>query len=44
VPEAAAAESVPQIEQVSQAQNQADQEQLHKQGHLFAVQTQDENQ
>jgi len=44
VPEAAAAESVPQIEQISQAQTQADQDQLHKQGQVFAVQTQDENQ
>ena len=51
MPEAAAAESVPQIEQISQAQTQvseckvsAEQDQLHKQGQVFAVQTQDENQ
>jgi len=44
VPEAIAAEPVTQIEQISlAAQAQSEQEQLHKQGQVFAVQTQDEN-
>ena len=45
IPEATAAESAPEIEQTSEAvQAQSEQEQLHKQGQVFAVQTQDENQ